>query len=153
MEILTDFPHRFFEMENLFLVREKHPPKTLTVDIESARFHKKRILLKLNIINSVEEAELYRDSFLKISREDLMELEPDEFYVFDLINLDVITIDGIYVGKIINVIPAGSQDVYEIKHPESGKINMVPACKQFVKEVKLESRKVIIEPIDGLIDL
>lgn len=153
VEILTDFPLRFFEMESLFLVREKHNTETIVVNIESARLHKKRALLKLNIINSIEEADLYRNSYLKISKDDLMELEPDEFYVFDIIGLEVLTVEGVNVGKLVNIIPAGFHDVYEIKHPVSGKVNLIPACKQFIKEVNLKSRKIIIEPIDGLIDL
>ncbi|MCD4784185.1 MAG: ribosome maturation factor RimM [Candidatus Eremiobacteraeota bacterium] len=153
VEILTDFPHRFFEMESLFLVREKQNSPILIVNIESARLHKKRALLKLDVINSIEDAELYRNSYLKISKDDLMELEDDEFYIFDVIGLEVLTVEGTNVGKVVKVIPAGYHDVYEVMHPVTGKVNLIPACKQFVKEVNLESRKIIIEPIEELIDL
>jgi ribosomal 30S subunit maturation factor RimM len=51
------------------------------------------------------------------------------------------------------VFPAGAHDVYEIKHPESGKINMVPACKKFISEVDIKARKMVIDPIEGLIEM
>ncbi|MCE1247704.1 MAG: ribosome maturation factor RimM [Firmicutes bacterium] len=153
VEILTDFPHRFIEMKKILLVNERTEAPPREVAIESARFHKNQALLKFDFISTPEEGALYRGWLLKIPKEEVMELEQDEYYVFELIGLEVFDTAGTLIGKIINVIPAGAHDVYEMKHPETGKVNMVPACKQFIRDVNLQAGKMIIDPIEGLIEL
>ena len=48
---------------------------------------------------------------------------------------------------------AGSFDIYEIKNSATGKINLVPARKEFVNSVEINNKLMIIEPIEGLLDL
>jgi len=153
VEILTDFPRRFIEMEELLLVKENSADPPMPVFIESARFHKKKVILKLDIIQQREDVGKYRNYLLKIPKEELMELSPDEFYIFDLLGLKVHTTKGDYIGNITKVVPAGYHDVYEICHPESGDVNLVPAMKKFIKEVNIEERRMVVEPIEGLFDL
>ncbi len=153
VEILTDFPLRFFEMEELLLVNELGADPPIMVNIESARIHKDRVLLKMDIIEQPEEVEKFKNWHLKIPKEDVQELPPDEFYIFELIGLEVWTTSEQFVGVLKKVLPAGVHDVYEIQHPESLKVNLIPARKEFVKEVNLETGKILVEPIEGLLEL
>ena len=153
VEILTDFPLRFLEMEELYLVDELKSKKEIVAKIESARFHKKRVLLKIDLINSPEEGDIYRNWHFKINKKDVQKLPNDEFYIFDLIGIDVLTTEGESVGILKKVIPAGFHDVYEIHHPETGKVNLIPSIKKFVKNVDIGNKKMIIEAIEGLLDL
>ena len=50
----------------------------------------------------------------------------------------------------VNVIQNSSQDIYEIKKAD-GKKFLVPAVKEFIKEVDIENKKIVIHVIDGLL--
>lgn len=153
VEILTDFPRRFIEMEELFLVNEKSDAPPIKVFVESARFHSKRVLLKLDIINTPEEMEPYRNCFLKIEKSESYQLPPDEFYIWELMGMEVFTVSNDFLGNVTKVFPAGAHDIYQVTHPQTGKVNMIPACKVFVKNIDKGERKITVEPIEGLIDL
>lgn len=153
VEILTDFPLRFFEMEEMLLVNELTADSPITVSIESARIHKDRVLLKMDIINQPEEVERFRNWHLKIHKEEVQELPPCEFYIFELIGLEVWTTSEQFVGVLKKVLPAGDNDVYEIHHPESRKVNLIPARKEFIKDIILKTGRILVEPIEGLLEL
>ena len=153
VEILTDFPLRFFEMEEVLLVNELAGEPPITINIESARIHKDRVLLKMDIIDQPEEVEKFRNWHLKIPKEEVQELPPGEFYIFELIGLEVWTTSEEFVGVLKKVLPSGDNDVYEIHHPESRKVNLIPARKEFIKDISLETGKILVEPIEGLIEL
>lgn len=152
VEILTDFPDRFMEMESVLLVNEKTGAPAKPVRIQSARFHKKMVLLKLDVFDTPEDIEPYRGCFLKITADELKELSPDEYYIFDLIGIEVFDLDGVVIGNLTKVFSAGVHDVYEIQHPHSGKVNLIPAKKEFIKEVNIEERRMVVSPIEGLIE-
>jgi 16S rRNA processing protein RimM len=153
VDILTDDPEYFLDLKNVFLVDETGQNKTMTATIESARFHKGVVLLVLDIIRTAEEAETFRGWLIQVPESQLRELEEDEYYIFYMLGVKVYTTEGALVGEITNVIPGGLQDIYEIRNSETGKVNMVPSRKEFIKSVNIPEKTIIIEPIEGLIEL
>ena len=81
-DLQTDFPDRFDDLEDIRL----RLSSGLIVErqLEYARLHKSRIVLKLTGIDSVEEAEKLRGAAVVITRSQLVPLPPDSFYDFDL---------------------------------------------------------------------
>lgn len=143
----TDDISKFEELKYVYIQLKNELKK---VKIEQVRYNKNQVLLKLEGIDSIEEAEKYRNFYLKTEKESQEDLGEDTYYIVDLIGLDVYTAKNEYLGKIEDVFPTGSNDVYVVKD-NLGKQILIPAIADVVKEVDLKNKKMIINLIPGLI--
>lgn len=139
-----DDPEIFDELEYIYIDNKKF-------DIEKSRLHKNCVIVKLEQINNINEAELYREKIVTIEREKLGELPEGTYYIADLEGLTVKTIDGEILGEIEDVLKTGSNDVYVLKS-QSRKPILIPVIDQVVKEVNIEDGYVLVELMEGLID-
>lgn len=145
----TDDPKRFKKLKNIFVER-----KTMeSYEIESVRFHKDFVLLKLKDIEDMSAAELLKGSVLKIDRKDSLPLKKDEYYISDLFGLEVYTEDERYLGKFVDIIETGSNDVYVVRKQDRPKDLLLPAIKQVVKNVDIEAQKMTVHLLEGLEEL
>ena len=120
-------------------------------DIEKSRMQKNMVLLKLEGIDHINDAEKYRNKVLNVPREELGELPEGTYYICDLLGCSVITTDDRNLGKITDIIKTGSNDVYVVE--EMGKKQvLIPVIDEVVKSVDIDGKTVIIEPLKGLID-
>ena len=106
--------------------------------------------LKLKGIDTIEQAEKFRNCYLKINRKDAIELEEDTYFLVDLIGIEVFTESGENLGNIIDVFPTGSNDVYVVKN-EEGKQVLLPAIKDVIKSVDIKNKKMVVNLIEGLL--
>ena len=143
----TDDISKFEELKYVYIQLKSELKK---VKIEQVRYNKNQVLLKLEGIDSIEEAEKYRNFYLKTEKESQEDLGEDTYYIVDLIGLDVYSDKNEYLGKIEDVFPTGSNDVYVVKD-NLGKQILIPAIVDVVKEVDLKNKKMIINLIPGLI--
>lgn len=143
----TDDISKFEELKYVYIQLKNELKK---VKIEQVRYNKNQVLLKLEGIDSIEEAEKYRNFYLKTEKESQEDLGEDTYYIVDLIGLDVYSDKNEYLGKIEDVFPTGSNDVYVVKD-NLGKQILIPAIADVVKEVDLKNKKMIINLIPGLI--
>lgn len=144
VEVITDFPHRLSPRSQLYVDRQP-------VTIAGTSWHKGKAIIKLEGIDSVEQAEELRGKTLEIHRRQLETLPEGQYYHFQLIGLEVWTTEGKRLGKVIRVLSAPSNDNYVVGG-EKGEI-LIPAIEDVVKSVDLESRRITIEAIEGLLDL
>lgn len=115
-------------------------------EIEKIRFSKKQVLLKLKNINHINDAEKLKDKYIYINEEQLLKnnpLQDNEYYIKDLIGLNVLDQEGINIGKITEVLELNT-DVYIVKNKE-GKEILIPAIKRFIKKVNIKEKKMIVE--------
>ena len=140
----TDYPERFEELETVQADGD-------TVEIEKVRYHKNLVILKLKGINDRNAAEAMRDKFLTISKDEVRELDDDEYFIFDLIGLEAVDQESRHLGKVTDVIQNSAQDLYEIT-TDSGKKNLVPAVYELVTDIDINSGIMRINPIEGLFD-
>lgn len=120
-------------------------------DIEKSRMQKNMILLKLEGIDDINEAEKYRNKILTVPREELGELPEGTYYICDLLGCSVITTAERNLGKITDIIKTGSNDVYVVEEPGKKQV-LIPVIDEVVKSVDIEKKIIIIEPLKGLID-
>lgn len=142
VEVMTDFPDRFSPQQEVYI--EGH-----AVAIERSRWHRGRIILKLATIDSVAAAQELRGRFLEVPQSQLRPLPKDEYYQFQLLGLEVWTTEGELLGRIARILPTGSNDVYEV--PSKGGALLIPAIEDVVKSVDLQSGRIVIEAIEGLL--
>ena len=141
----TDFPARF-EQNDRFLLRLGE--KVRWCHVESLRWQGKTLLIRFSGINTREAAESIRNAAVEIPRSWCHHLEEGEYYIADLIGLEVRTETGESIGRIVDVIQQTPQDIYVIRG-EADEI-LIPAVPQFIKTISLEKGEIIIDPIEGL---
>lgn len=136
------------EIKEIYAVKDS---KTTVLNVESVRFHKNFALIKFKQINSIDESVEFKGALLKIQKELLDKyLEEDEFYVNDLVGMKAYDEDGMLLGEVSGVINIKGQDTLFIKDKHN-KEHMVPFNREIVPAVDLESGKITIHRIEGLI--
>lgn len=143
----TDDISRFDELKKIYIKTKNNKEE---YEIEQVKYHKNMVLIKLKGIETPEQANLLRDSYLIINREDAKPLEKDTYYIVDLIGLQVYTDEGKLLGILEDIFNTGSNDIYVVKD-ELGKQILLPAIKEVIKEVDIENKKIIIHLIKGLV--
>lgn len=113
-------------------------------NILGVKFQKDRVILKLEGIDTMNEAETYKKKYLMILREDQPELEEGTFYLKDIIDCMVYDTDDKELGKVFEVIQTKNNDVYWIKSPKE---LLIPVLKDIVLDIDIEGRKIIIRPV------
>ncbi|MEJ9231149.1 ribosome maturation factor RimM [Peribacillus butanolivorans] len=147
----TDFPEKRYKVGNtLYLFRETEK-KPLPLIIRSHRNHKNFNLLTFENYYNVGQVEAFRNGVLKIKEAQLGKLDEGEFYFHEIIGCSVFTDEGVEIGEIIEVLTPGANDVWVIKKAGSKDI-LIPYIDQIVKEVNISAKKVIITPMEGLLD-
>lgn len=121
----TDNIRRFEDLRQIYLQLKKGLE---TFEIEEIKYHKQMVLLKLKGIDDINEAEKYRNCYLKIDRKDAVNLPEDTYFIADLLEMEVTTEEGEMLGKIADVYPTGSNDIYVVKN-EEGKQILLPAIR------------------------
>ena len=110
------------------------------------------VLLHFKEYDNINDIEPYVKGELYISREEALPLEEGEFYISDLIGLRVKCDDGRSLGILSDVIPTGSNDVYEVK-PENGKSIYVPAIKDCILSIDVEAGEALVHLLPGMEEL
>lgn len=118
--------------------------------IEQVRFSKNMVFLKLEGIDTIEEAENYRNLYLKVKRDKDEKLEEGSYYIVDIIGCKVYTDTQEELGKVDNVFSTGSNDVYVVKD-ELGKQILLPAIKEVIKNIDIENKTITVHLLEGLI--
>ncbi len=114
------------------------------------RPHKRIALVKVEGVNSVQDAALWRGKILYVHRKDL-KLEKGRYFICDLIGLQVKDADtGIVYGNIVNVSNAGASDIYHMA-TEKREI-LIPAIPDIVQSVDIDKGQILIRPMEGLFE-
>ena len=108
------------------------------------------VMLKLEGIETPEQAESLRNSYILIDRANEEPLEEGVYYIVDLIGLEVYTDEGKLLGKVDDIYNTGSNDIYVIKD-EIGKQTLLPGTSEVIKQVDLEGGKIIVHILPGLL--
>lgn len=143
----TDDISQFEEMETI-LVDKKG--SLMEMQIEEVKYSKNQVLLKLKGIETVNDAEKYRNCYLKLPREKARKLPKNTYFIADLIGLEVYTEEGKLLGKVDDIYNTGASDIYVIKD-ELGKQILLPAIKDVIKQIDLEQEKIVVHLLDGLV--
>lgn len=143
----TDDIKRFEKLNSIYIQTKK---SLETVIIEEVKYAKNLVLLKIKGIDNINDAEIYKNCYIKIDRSDAVELPEDSYFIVDLIGIKVYTDEGEELGNIIDVFPTGANDVYVVKN-ELGKQVLLPAIGDVIKNVDIKNKKMIVHLIEGLV--
>lgn len=145
MEILTGYPERL-RLHRVFYLG----PQARPYPVEAVRFHQGAALIKLAGCDDRNTAETLRGLLVQIPLEDAVPLEEGEYYYFQVVGVEVFTDGGELLGRVVDVLDTGANDVYVVRGPR-GEI-LIPAVEDVVRELDLTARRMVIVPLPGLLE-
>lgn len=143
----TDSLERFRELKEVFLDtgREQIP-----LQIEGVKFFKQFAILKFVGLDHINDIEKYRGKGIYVAREQAVPLGENEYYIGDLLGMEVFTEDGESFGRLKDVMETGANDVYVIETKEHGEV-LLPAIRECILEVDVPAGKMKVHLLPGLL--
>lgn len=145
----TDDAARFNMLKQVTLDTGK---EQVLLEIEHVKFFKNMVILKFRGYDNINDIEKYKSRDLLIPRGQAVELKKDEYFIADLIGLNVVTDKGEALGTLKDVLETGANDVYIVARP-GGKELLLPAIGDCILDVDLEAGRMTVHIMDGLLDL
>ena len=134
---LTDDPKRYNELDFVLI-------DGIERKIQGCKYQKDRVIVKIEGINTIEEAEKYKNKYMEIPREYAVPLEEDTYYIADIIGCTVFDTNGKDLGEVYDVIQTKNNDVYWIRKPKE---LLIPVLLEIVTDIDIENRKITIKPV------
>lgn len=154
----TDDVNRFKKLKKVFLDSGKD---YLELEITQVKFFKNMAILKFKGIDNINEIEKYKGKGLFVTREQAVTCEKDEYFIADLIGIEVTTEEGEPLGELKNVLQTGANDVYVVQvstdSPYAGQVPdknrelLLPAIRECVRKVDMEQRTMQVYLMPGLL--
>lgn len=143
----TDNIKEFEEFKTVYIQKKN---ELIEFKVQDVKYIKNMVLLKLEGIDDIDEAEKYRNFYLKIDRSKMPKLPEDSYYIVDLLGCKVVTTEGEDLGLVDDVFSTGSNDVYVVKN-ELGKQILLPAIGEVVQNVDVKNKTITVKLLEGLI--
>lgn len=134
---LTDNIKRFRKLKTVYIDEQER-------NILWCKFQNDKVILKVEGIDTIEEAVKYKNKYITVDRKDAVKLPNGRYFVSDIINCVVFDEEGTEIGKVFDVIFTGSNEVYWIK---GEKDILIPALKDIVLNIDVCNNKIIIKPL------
>ena len=141
----TDDPHRFEVLPSILLDTGK---ELCELEIQRVKYFKQFVILKFKDVDDINEIEPYKGKSLYLTRDMAVPLKENEYYIGDLIGMEVFLEDGSYFGTLKDVMETGANDVY-IVQTEDREV-LIPAIKDCILKVDVEDNKMTIHLLKGL---
>lgn len=146
----TDDMNRFRKLKQVFLSNGK---EMISLEIEGVKFFKQMVILKFKGIDTMDDVVKYRQKDLFILRKDAVKLSKDEYFIADLIGIDVYDEQDVRLGELTDVMTTGANDVYIVKMQDNEKELLLPAIKECILNIDIEQKKMHVHVMEGLLDL
>ena len=147
-EVLTDFPERFDDLENVIALLPGGERRELK--IERFFFQKGRIIFKFAEIDSIEVAETFRGTEICVPESETVEIAEDEFFDWQLENCEVETLTGEKIGRVKELLRTGGTEVLIVQG--EAKDYLIPFAETICVEVDVENKLIRVDLPDGLLD-
>lgn len=117
--------------------------------IERVWYHKQFVIIKFKEIGDMTSAEKLKGRVIKVTEDKALPLGEDEYYINDLYGMEVKTCEGEYLGKIIEILFTGANDVYIVKEDEKKEL-LIPAIKKCINKVDVKNNEMTVTLLEGL---
>lgn len=144
----TESAERFLDLDYVLLDTGR---EYLRLEIQNVKFYKNLAILKFKGIDNINDIEKYKGKELWIPREEGLPLEEGEYYIADLIDMEVYLEDGSRLGILRDVMETGANDVYVVE-TEDGEEVLLPAIEECILDVDIETSRMTVHIMKGLLD-
>lgn len=146
----TDFMEERFAVGNELILLNAEMTQQIPVTVQSSRIHKEMIIVKLKGYDNINEVEKYKGWSLKVTKDNLVELEEGEYYQHQIIGCRVVTDEGEELGVISEILVPGANDVWVVNQPK-GKQVLIPVIDDVLLNVDVANKLVTVRLMEGLI--
>lgn len=126
--------------------------KKIKVELERVKYHKNLAILKFKEFDEINQIISFKDSFIYVDEEGKITLPENHFFIYDLLGSQVFDTQSNLIGTIVDVLQGASNDIYVVKDIQKSKEYLIPAVKQFIVDVNTADKKIVIDPIEGMIE-
>jgi 16S rRNA processing protein RimM len=155
-DILTDFPEKFADRRQLWLLAEARPAAPpRQAELIAHWLHKGGIVLHFAGVDSITAAEMLSGLIVAIPLAERAPLAEDEVYVADLIGCELIDVAGaiaVRVGEIEDVDRSAGPVALLVVRGAAGEV-LVPFAKSFLRKLDLPGNRVEMALPEGLVEL
>lgn len=157
-EILTDFPEKFAERRELWLLKDSASAVgevVRSVALAHHWLHKGGVVLHFEGVDSIGAAEQLQRLIVAVPRSERAPLGDDEAYTGDLIGCAVVDLAR-GTPETVGAIEAVDRDAGPVAllvvRGRHGEI-LIPFAKSYLKKIDIEARRVEMVLPEGLVDL
>lgn len=143
----TDDASRFKKLKEVIMDTGR---ERLNMEVEGVKFFKQYAIVKFKGYDSINDVEKYKGSKLYVTRDKAVRLKKDEYFVADLIGMQVNTEDGKPFGVLKDVMATGANDVYVVEREDSSEV-LLPAIRECVLRIDMEQSVITVHIMDGLL--
>lgn len=144
---LTNDLKRFDQIKSLYIGDGK-----IKVQLDSVKYHKNLAILRFKEFDNINQILIYKNEYIYVDEVEKIILPEDHFFIYDLLGCKVFNEDDNLIGIVTDVLQNHSNDIYVVKNMENNKEYLIPAIKEFVSEVNVSEKRIIITPIEGMIE-
>lgn len=147
IKIDSDYPEDYRDINSFFL-----EDKNILVPyiIEKSSLNREFLKVKLEGIDTEEQAEGLLKKNIYLPKECLPELDEDEFYYHEIIGFSVYDKEKGYIGQIKGINTSSAQDIFEIDY--KGKEILIPVLDHLIDKVYKDKKEIYIDSPKGLVD-
>lgn len=145
---MTDDVNRFKKLKSVIL---QYKNENLELNVESVKFFKNMVILKFKEYSDINDILKFKGCGLFVTRENAVKLKKNEYFIADLIDMDIIDENGEKIGTLTDVLATGANDVYVI-NLDDGRELLLPAIKECVLDVDVKEHFMKIHILEGLLD-
>jgi len=118
--------------------------------VRAIRGHGRSLLLSLDGCESMSAAAALIGCELCVRREDLPPVAAGEIYHYELVGMTVITTAGVQIGTVTDMLSTPSNDVCVVR--AGTREHLIPLIADVIKQLDRAQRRIVIEPLPGLIE-
>lgn len=146
-DILTDFPERFEKVSRITAVLSDGSTEKL--QLCNYWFQAGRVVLKFDAIDRIEDAERFRNADICVNESEVVDLESDEYFDWQLEGCRVETVESETIGIVTSVMRTGATEILVVA---GEKEFLIPFAEAICTEVDIENKRIVIDPPDGLLE-
>lgn len=143
----TDDASRFKKLKEVIMDTGR---ERIDMEIEGVKFFKQYAIVKFKGYDSINDIEKYKSARLFVTRDKAVKLKKDEYFIADLIDMDVVTEEGEFLGRLKDVMATGANDVYVVECGDGTEV-LLPAIRECVKDIDMEQGRITVHIMEGLL--
>ena len=145
--IMHNFEFRTFKSLCSYLINED----AVLWDFHYLKINKNKLVGKIKKCNSINCAEKLIGKKIFVDKSNLPKNNKNQFYISDLINCKVKSLNKILLGNIIDIDNFGAGDLIKIKK-SNNKSFYIPMNKDNIVKIDIQKKLVIVNPIKGILN-
>jgi 16S rRNA processing protein RimM len=149
--ITTAYPERVADLGTVYVGTDPYDSDSaVSYTIATARRHRNQLLVRLEGVDTRDEADLLRGKLLMVALDEAIPLEDDEYYLFQVVGARVVTTDGEDLGRVAEILETGANDVFVIQGGPRGEI-LLPDIDEVVLDVDVANGLMTVSLLPGLL--